>query len=428
MINRFHSAVSIFSGTGILLGCLFVLMLGSGLQGSLVSIRASDEGFSMIAISSISTSYYAGFFMGSIVIPILLKRVGYIRVYAALVAIASVAAVAYAMLVGEIYWVIMRLVSGVCFAGIFMICESWLNTQTHNDNRAKVLSLYVVVLYLGLMAGQFLLNYGDISGYFLFALGSVVISLASVPLLLTTRPAPVIEETVSSLSVKQLYKRSPLGAVATFFVNYMNGTFAGLGAIFAKNIGMSTSQIALFIAASFFGVIIFQMPIGYLSDKVDRRKVLIIISALLVVVAAAAVELDKEWLIYVSFALGALLYPMYALCIAYVNDRLEPEEILPATSALLKISGTGNMISPLITGWIMVQYGAAWFFGVLAIVAAIIVGFGLYRAAVHDIDTEHQTEFSPMGTSTTAATMTLAHESHQLEFDFGEEHRKSDKI
>ncbi len=396
MINRFHSAVSIFSGTGILLGCLFVLMLGSGLQGSLVSIRASDEGFSMIAISSISTSYYAGFFMGSIVIPILLKRVGYIRVYAALVAIASVAAVAYAMLVGEIYWVIMRLVSGVCFAGIFMICESWLNTQTHNDNRAKVLSLYVVVLYLGLMAGQFLLNYGDISGYFLFALGSVVISLASVPLLLTTRPAPVIEETVSSLSVKQLYKRSPLGAVATFFVNYMNGTFAGLGAIFAKNIGMSTSQIALFIAASFFGVIIFQMPIGYLSDKVDRRKVLIIISALLVVVAAAAVELDKEWLIYVSFALGALLYPMYALCIAYVNDRLEPEEILPATSALLKISGTGNMISPLITGWIMVQYGAAWFFGVLAIVAAIIVGFGLYRAAVHDIDTEHQTEFSPI--------------------------------
>ncbi len=425
MMNIFRSAGSVFAGTSILFVCLFLLMLGVGLQGSLVSIRGIDEGFSTFLLSFIASCYYVGFFVGSIVVSKWLKRVGYIRVYGALVAIASVAAVAYAMFVSEISWLLMRFITGICIAGICMICESWLNTQTHNENRAKVLGLYVVVLYVGLMLGQFFLNLGDVGGYFLFAVASVVISIASVPLLLTTRPAPTIEETATSLTIRQLYKRSPLGVVSTFFANYMSGSFGGLAAIFAKNSGMPTATIAIFIACSYIGVIIFQLPIGYLSDRIDRRKVMLTMSVVVIAVVIFAIQTtDNHQLIIISFLLGAFIFPLYALCLAYVNDRLAPEEILPATSALLKITGAGNMIAPILTGWIMVNYGSQWFFGMLGVAAAIITIFGLFRMKQHGVNVDEQGDFAPITAVTTAATMSLTHEGIQLEFDFGEQHRK----
>lgn len=419
------SIQSIFAGTGVLFSCLFLLMLGSGLQGSLVSIRGTDEGFSTLILSLISTGFYIGFFAGSLVVPMWLKRVGYIRVFAALAAVASVTAVAYAMYVDEYVWFAMRLMTGICISGIFLICESWLNYQTHNENRAKVLGAYVIIMFLGMTAGQFLLNFGDINGYFLFALGSVVISLASVPLLLTTRPVPVIEETTSNLSIMQLYRRSPLGTVSAFFANYINGSLVGLSAIYGKSIAMPTGQIALFVASAYIGVILFQLPIGYLSDKVDRRKIIIGLCVMACVLVFFAMGTHSNQLLILLFCLlGGVVFPLYAICLAYVNDRLKPEEVLPATTALLKIAGIGNMIAPMLTGWVMVTWGAEWFFGMIGVVAAIVVIFGLYRMKQVEIDVEEQGEFSPMSMVATAATMSLAHEGIQLEFDFGDAHRK----
>ncbi len=422
MLNLIRNTHGIFAGTGVLFLSLFCLLLGAGLQGSLISIRGVDEGFSTFFLSMISTGYYAGFFLGSFVIPIWLKRVGYIRVYAALVAVASVAAVAYAMYVDKYAWFSMRALTGFCLSGIFLVCESWLNTQTHNDNRAKVLSMYVVILFLGMTGGQFLLNYGDISGYFLFAFSSVVVSIASVPLLLTTRPAPVIEETTASLSILELYQRSPLGTISSFFANYINGTMMGLAAIYAKSIGMQTHEIALFVASAYLGVIIFQLPLGYLSDRIDRRKVIIAMCLFAAFITIFAMRTsDNHHLIGLFFLLGGVAFPLYAICIAYVHDRLEPEEILPATTALLKICGIANMISPMITGWIMVKFGIEWFFGMTGIAAMCIAVVGLYRVAQSgDFEVEEQTEFAPMGAVTTAATMSLTHEGIQLEFDFGD--------
>ncbi len=430
MGNLFASANSLFAGTSMLFLSLYLMLLGNGLQGSLLGIRGSDEGFSTIALSMISMGFYAGYFIGTILVPMLLKRVGYIRVFAALVAIASVAAVAYAMWVDETSWFIMRVLTGFCFSGIYMITESWLNSQTHNDNRAKVLGTYVIVIFVGLATGQLLLNIGSISGYFLFALASVIISLASVPLLLTTRPAPLVEESTSHLSIFQLYKRSPFGAVSSFFANFLNGGIVGMAAIYAKTIGMQTNEIALFVAAAFVGVIILQFPLGYLSDKIDRRLVIIGISALSFIVTVIAMEVtNTQYLILLFMLLGGLSLPMYAICIAYVNDRLEPEEVLPATTALLKIAGVGNMLGPILIGAIMVRFGTEWFFGSFAIATAIMTVFGIYRMIIGaDVIVEEQGEYSPMGVSTTAATLSLTHEGIQMEFDFGEEHRKPDII
>lgn len=422
LLGHLHA---MFASTWVLFLSLFLMMLGNGLQGSLLGIRGVDEGFTTIALSLISAGFYGGYFLGSVVVPSLLKRVGYIRVFATLVAIASAAAVAYAMFVEEYAWLGMRMLTGFCFAGIYMVAESWLNSQTHNDNRAQVLAVYIIVLFLGMTAGQLLLNVGDISSYFLFALASVVISVASVPLLLTNREAPVIEE-ATSLSVLKLYKRSPLGAISVFFANFMNGGMVGMAAIYAKTANMPTDKIALFVASAFVGVILLQYPIGYLSDRIDRRKVIITLCIMSAGLAVLAMQTTETIVLIALFGLmGGVALPLYAVCVAYVNDRLQPEEILPATSALLKISGVGNMLAPIIIGYVMVAFGVEWFFGAVGIAAAIVAVFGTYRLTRRsDVDVEDMGDFAPIGVATTAVTMSLAHEGIQLEFDFGEQHRK----
>lgn len=416
----------LFARKGMLFLSLYLMLLGNGLQGSLLSIRGSDEGFSTMTLSLISMGFYVGYFIGSIAVPTLLKRVGYIRVFAALVAIASVAAVAYAMFVDGYSWFTMRVMTGFCFSGIYMITESWLNSQTHNDNRAKVLGIYVIIIFIGMATGQLLLNVGNINGYFLFALASVIISIASVPLLLTSRPAPLIEESTVSLSIWRLFKRSPFGVVSAFFANFINGSIVGMSAIYAKTAGMPTDKIALFVAGAFVGVIILQFPLGYLSDYIDRRKVIVGACALSCLVALVAMFTKNTNTLILLFALlGGLALPLYAICLAYINDRLKPEEVLPATSALLKIAGMGNMLAPIIVGFVMVQLGVQWFFGTLIVVASFVVVFGIYRIyRGADVIVEEQGEYSPMSDIPTAATLSLASEGIQMEFDFGEAHQK----
>ncbi len=426
MGNFLFGLHTMFANTGVLFSSLFLMMLGAGLQGSLLGIRGSDEGFSMLTLSLIASGYYVGYFGGSAWVPSLLKRVGYIRVFAALVAIASVTAVAYAMFVEQYTWFAMRVLTGFCFAGIYIIAESWLNSQTNNENRGQVLGAYIITIFLGMSIGQLLLNFGDINGYYLFALASVIISVASIPLLLTNQPAPLVEESTTSLSIGKLFKRSPLGTVAAFLANFVNGAIVGMSAIYAKTIAMPTDKIALFVASAYIGVLLMQLPIGYISDRIDRRKVIIVLCTAAVIVSTVSISINDTITLILLFAfLGGLTLPLYALCIAYVNDHLHPEEVLPATSSLLKIAGFGNMIAPILVGYLMTHFGVHWFFGSMAVAALIIVIFGLYRMTKsNEIIVEVQSDYAPIGVAVTAATLSLAHEGVQLEFDFGEEHRK----
>ena len=195
-----------------------------------------------------------------------------------------------------------------------------------------------------------------------------------------------------------------------------------MAAIYAKTIDMPTEKISLFVASAFVGVIIFQLPIGYLSDRTDRRKVIIGLSALSIVIVILSINsVNPNILIALFSLLGGLTLPLYAVCLAYVNDRLKPYEVLSANSALLKVSGVGSMISPLVVGYMMMNYGVSWFFGVVGIVAGIIVLFGFYRIIKgQNVDIDEQGDYAPIGIGTTAATMLLTSEGMQLEFDFGE--------
>ncbi|MPV85929.1 MFS transporter [Ostreibacterium oceani] len=419
-MNILLSTQRLLGGTLMLFISLFLMMLGNGLQGSLLSIRGGDEGFSTLALSIVMTGYYIGYYMGSYITPTYIKRVGYVRVFAAMVAFASVAALIYAMWVTEHAWFLMRFLTGFSFAGIYVVAESWLNYQTHNENRAKVLAVYVIVLYLGMVAGQAFLNLADTNGYFLFALSSVVISIAAVPLLLTSRPSPVIEET-DSMSIKQLYRRSPLGVVSVFLTNYVCGGLLAMSAIYAKSIGMTTKEISIFISSAFIGIILFQFPIGYISDRIDRRKVIITLGFVGALLTAVAVLVDTFLLLVLVFGLfGGLILPLYAICIAYVNDRLTPQEILPATSVLLKISGIAQMFAPISIGYMMSVYGVQAYFVVLGVVCLAIALFGLYRAmtSANQVDVEDMSDYTPMVMNATVSSFSLAHDNLQLEFDF----------
>lgn len=420
MYGFFANLNAMLAGTWMLFLSLFLMLVGGGLQGSLLGIRGSDEGFSTFALSLISTGFYAGYFAGSMLIPNLLRRVGYIRMFAALVAVASVAAVGYAMYLEQFAWVLMRIMTGFCFAGIYMITESWLNSQSRNDNRAKVLGVYLIVMFSGLSAGQILLNFGDIDGYFLFALGSIIISLASVPLLLTKNPAPQITESAAKLTIISLFKRSPLGTVSAFFANFLNGSIVGVSAIYAKLINLPTESIALFVASAYIGVIFLQFPIGYLSDRMDRRRVIVALFTLTLIVSLLLMQPLSVPLLILGFGLlGGLALPLYAVSIAYVNDRLSADEILPATSALLKISGMANMIAPILVGSLMVKFGNQWFFGAMTVAASVVVIFGIYRI-IHgpDIVVDEQSEYTPIGANATPAAMAIVNASTQLAFDF----------
>lgn len=417
--------------TWALFASLFMIMLGSGLQSSILSIRGVDEGFSTTTIGLILTAYYLGYMCGSFTCPLFIKRVGYVRVFAALVAFASIAVLVYAMFVNQYAWFVMRFLTGFCYAGIYVITESWLNHQTNNSNRGQVLAIYVIILYLGMFGGQFFINLGSTNGYALFVASSIIISLSSIPLLLTARPSPEITN-MGRMSLFTLYKRSPLGFVSAFLANFSGGVLTAMSATYAKSIGMSNLHLSYFVGAAYVGCILFQFPIGKMSDGMDRRKVIIFVTLLASIVAFFASQLTNLWVQISVFALfGGLLLPLYALCVAYVNDRLDPSEILSATSALVIVAGLGASFGPLTAGFFMDKIGSDAFFYTIIAANIIIVVFGIYRTFVSDkISSEERTEFAPMAMASTQASMVFAYEDQQLELDFGEQYRrpKAEKI
>jgi len=268
-------------------------MLGDGLQGTLLAVRADQEGFSATITGLVMSSFYVGFLLGSIMTPKITTRVGHIRVFAALAALASAAILVHAIFVHVPVWIALRFISGFCFAGLYIVAESWLNDRATNESRGKLLSLYMVVSYLGVGAGQLLLNLADPAEYLLFILTSVLISIAVVPLLLSAGSPPAFRESVN-VSLRELFRLSPLGIVSMFAVGLVTATFFALGPVFGQRIGLDVEHISYFMAAAVVGTIVLQGPVGALSDRFDRRIILTIVTLLAALSAAICVPLSQD--------------------------------------------------------------------------------------------------------------------------------------
>ena len=403
---------AIRSAWPLLLG-LAILMLGNGLQGTLLGVRATLEGFSTQTTGYVMTGYYIGFLLGSFIGPKLVKNVGHIRVFAALASILSAAMLLHAVFIEPVTWFAIRVVNGFAIAGLYIVVESWLNDAATNRTRGQLLSVYMVIVLGGMAAGQFLLNLASPAGFELFILISVLVSVSLVPIALSVTRAPKFEAPVH-VGWRTMYQTSPLGVVGCLIVGVAQGALIGMGAVYAREIGMSVADVSLFMATALAGGVVLQWPVGHLSDIFDRRVIITVVTllaALAALVGALAGEHSTAILLVSVFLFGGLSFPVYSLCIAHSNDHLQPDQMVAASGTLVLVAGIGASVGPAFAAALMSMAGPAGFFWCLAAVHAAIGVFALYRMtrrAALPVDEQMTYQSMPARSTPMAASITQA--------------------
>jgi MFS family permease len=358
-----------------------VLFLGNGLLVTLLPLRAQLEGFSTTAIGIMGTAYYAGFTVGCLLGPRAVKRAGHIRSFAAFAALTAAAALAHPLMLNAPSWWVLRFLIGLCLAVLYMVVESWLNEEASNEVRGRVLSLYIIVANVVTIGGQLMLNLYDPAGTALFSLVAMLIALSLVPLSLTTAAAPK-PVTVTGIDLRALYRLSPAGFVGCLLVGLIEGAFWSLGPLFAQERGMPVAEITLFMSAFMVGGTLSQWPLGRLSDRLDRRLVIAACGAggLASGLALSLLGIDSLWLQLVLAALhGALMLPLYALCLAHANDYAPNETLVQTSSGLLLVYGLGAVAGPVVVAPVMQHYGAGFLFLMIAAILGLLAAYCLYR-------------------------------------------------
>ncbi len=374
----------------LLLGMLF-LQLGNGLQGTLLGVRGELEDFSTFEMSIVMSAYFVGFLGASKLVPDLIRRVGHVRVFAALASFISAILILYPLLVNPWVWTGGRVIIGFCFCGVYITAESWLNNAATNENRGQLLSSYMVVQMAGIVAAQLLLLTGDPSGFELFVLISVLVSISFAPILLSITPTPAFE-TTKPMSIKELFSTSPLGCVGMFFLGGIFSAQFGMAPVFGTSAELSLPQISIFVAAFYIGAMVFQFPVGWLSDRMDRRILIVATSAIGFIAAVSAIFGENIFIILLgsAFFIGGMSNPLYSLLIAYTNDFLEPDDMASASGGLLFLNGLGAISGPLFTGYLMTEIGPTGFFVILAALLGLLTVYGFYRMTqrgISDVDT-----------------------------------------
>jgi len=366
--------------SSLLLG-IGVLLIGMGLLGTLLAVRARLEGFSEGTIGVVMAAYFLGFVAGTFVCPALVRRVGHIRAFAAMGTVVSAVAVLHALAIHPAAWFLLRVVNGVCVVGLYMVMESWLNVLVPNDRRATLLGVYASVTLVAMGLGQFLLLAAPVAGFELFGLAAVLASLALVPVALTrvAEPRPV---EVPRVSLAHLWHASPLGLVGAAAAGLTNGAFWGLGAVYAHRLGLSTLGVAGFMAATILGGAVLQWPVGRLSDRHDRRRVLAGVCALGALLALATLAVGRAVPAAVAvpaFLYGGMAFTVYGISVAHVNDFVPPEESLEAARGMLLVYGLVATAGPALAGVAMDAYGPGALPASLAVGLAAVAGFTVYR-------------------------------------------------
>lgn len=373
MIRVFASSWPLFLG-------LLLLMIGNGVQGTLLGIRGGIEGFTTFQMSIVMSGYFVGFLFGSQIAPELIRRVGHVRVFAALGSLISAVMILYAALPDWMIWTFLRIVIGFSFSGVYVTAESWLNNTSTNETRGQTLSLYMIVQVVGIITAQGLINIADPAGYLLFVIPSVLVSLAFTPILLSASPAPVFG-TAKRLSFKQLYDISPLGCVGMFLMGGVFAAMFGMAAVWGAQAGLSVRDISIFVAAIYGGGLIFQYPIGWMSDRMDRRQLIMIVAAVGTVGTLVAVVFTPGFLVLLGVAvvIGGVANPLYSLLLAYTNDYLQADDMAAASGGLMFINGVGAIVGPLAIGWLMSMIGPKGFFLYIAMLTGGLTLYAIWR-------------------------------------------------
>lgn len=369
------------SGVSALLCSAALLLTGSGLQGTLLSYRAALEGWGDAAIAVLMSGYFAGFFAGCYAAPYVVRRVGHIRAFAVFAAVAGSAALLHSLLVNAAVWGMLRLLSGLCFAGLYMVIESWLNEKTGNAERARVISIYRIVDIGASTLGQFLLAANDPQTALPFAMLTILICLSLVPVSLTRTVAPPVPRS-AELRVGNLFRVSPLAAVACFGLGAANGAFWALSPAFLAAAGHPTVFVGSFMAAALIGGALLQWPVGRLSDYLDRRMVLaagLFAAALGGFGLAGAQYAGNQMLLAAAAIFGAAMFPLYSVCVAHANDFATPETFLEVSSGLLLANAAGSILGPIAAAALTASFGNGALYVFIGTVLLLLGLYAIYR-------------------------------------------------
>ncbi|WP_170759422.1 MFS transporter [Ruegeria lacuscaerulensis] len=371
MIQVLSSAWALLLGMGL-------LMVGNGLQGTILGVRGEIEGFSTFQMSFVMSAYFLGFLGGSRFAPEMIRRVGHVRVFAALASFISAVMIMYPMLTNPVAWILGRVVIGFCFSGVYVTAESWLNNAASNENRGQALSLYMIFQMTGIISAQALVLLGDPAGYETFVIASILVSVSFAPILLSISPTPAFDRT-KPMTLRELMGKSPLGCVGMFLLGGVFSAQFGMASVYGARAGLSLAEISTFVAAFYIGAVVLQYPLGWFSDRMDRRFLIMLVAVTGACGAITGMIFGVSFpiLLVSAFVIGGMSNPLYSLLIAHANDFLEHEDMAAASGGLLFINGLGAIAGPLITGWMMGDtiLGPPGFF---LFIAALLVTMALY--------------------------------------------------
>ncbi|QKV18601.1 MFS transporter [Oricola thermophila] len=380
-----------------LLASTFLLLAGNGLAGVLLPVRAALEGWSPIVIGWIGFGYALSFTVGCIVVPRMVLRVGHVRVYAVLAAILAISALLHALAVHPVAWVISRGIGGFALSGTYMIVESWLNERTSNEDRGTVFSVYMMITMVGFMSGQFLLIAADPSSTTLFMVSALLFAAAVIPTGLSNASSPQPLNQVS-LDLRKLFANSPLAFVGVAIAGLTFGAYNFQAPVYLQLSGMSEAQIASTMALVMIGGMVFQFPLGRVSDRTDRRIVIAAASFAGVVLSAILAAIgDNSFAILLAmmFLFGGILMPLYSLVAAHANDHAAPDEFVEISSGLLVVYGVGSMAGPVIGGAFMNILGPDGFFVMTGVCYLLFGIYAAWRITRRDaVPQEEMTDFS----------------------------------
>ncbi|TCS62269.1 MFS transporter [Primorskyibacter sedentarius] len=402
----------VFKNSWALLLGMMLLMLGNGLQGSLLSVRGGEAGFSAFEMSMVMSAYFLGFLFSSRMTPELIRRVGHVRVFAALGSFISAVLIMYPTFEHPLVWTLGRVVIGFCYCGVYVTAESWLNNAATNETRGQSLSLYMIVQMVGIIASQALLLVPDSSGYLLYVIPSVLVSIAFAPILLSITPTPAFE-TTKPMSLSDLYRVSPLGCVGMFLLGGVFSAQFGMAAVYGTQAGMTLQQISMFVASFYVGALLLQYPLGYMSDRMDRRQLITGCAAIGGGAAAVAVMLNGNFtmLLVAAFLIGGMSNPLYSLLIAYTNDFLGVEDMAASSGGLLFINGLGAIAGPLITGWLIEVVGPGGYFVFIGALMLSLAVYALYRMTQRAAPSVEDTAaYSPLAAGSSPVAVEVAQE------------------
>lgn len=382
----------------LLLG-MAILLVGNGYFTTSVGLGAAENGFAASAIGWMMAAYFGGYVLGSFLVPPFVHAVGHVRVFAATAAVAAAAAILHGLVRDPWVWGLLRLLAGAAMLGLYLVIESWLNGQATAASRGRILAVYMVVAEAALGVGQLLVLVDGRGSSVAFGLVALFFCVGLLPVLLTRVREPEVPDG-PMIRIRRLYRVAPLGVVGTAAAGVVAGGIWGIGPVFAREVGMGAGGIAGFMGAVIFGGILLQFPVGAASDHGDRRVVLAAVAVAGAAVAGAGWLLSGHGpraLLPVGVLFGGLTFPLYALCIAHANDRLEHEEVLGAARALLLVYGVGATLGPAAAGHVVHRFGPASLFAWFAAVLVVLAGYTVFRLrSVPPVPEAQREEFVPL--------------------------------